>query len=86
MCIRDSLYTGQPAAYEEPGRKDGLLVLREGLKTPSAVQYVARAGHVSHYTGAYRILKVILSYDYLWIQIRDVYKRQYQKRGDAADQ
>lgn len=68
--LKEILYTGQPAAYEEPGRKDGLLVLREGLKTPSAVQYVARAGHVSHYTGAYRILKVILSYDYLWIQIR----------------
>ena len=38
--------------------------------TPSAVQYVARAGQISAYTGAYRILKVILSYDYLWIQIR----------------
>ncbi len=44
--------------------------LCEGLKTPSAVQYVARAGHISHYTGAYRILKVILSYEYLWIQVR----------------
>lgn len=44
--------------------------LKEGIMTPSAVQYVARAGHISNYTGAYRILKVILSYDYLWIQIR----------------
>ena len=44
--------------------------MKEGLKTPSAVQYVARAGHISHYTGAFRILKVILSYEYLWIQIR----------------
>ncbi|MDO4261117.1 MAG: insulinase family protein [Eubacteriales bacterium] len=43
---------------------------REGIKTPSAVQYVARAGHIGSYTGAYRILKVILSYDYLWIQVR----------------
>jgi hypothetical protein len=31
---------------------------------------VARAGHIRSYTGAYRILKVILSYDYLWIQVR----------------
>lgn len=45
-------------------------VKKEGIKTPSAVQYVARAGHINKYTGAYRILKVILSYDYLWIQIR----------------
>lgn len=43
---------------------------KEGIRTPSAVQYVARAGHIRHYTGAYRILKVILSYDYLWIQVR----------------
>lgn len=46
------------------------LVKREGIKTPSAVQYVARAGRIREYTGAYRVLKVILSYDYLWIQIR----------------
>ncbi len=45
-------------------------IKREGIKTPSAVQYVARAGRISEYTGAYRILKVILSYDYLWTQIR----------------
>ena len=43
---------------------------REGIKTPSAVQYVARAGHIKKYYGTYRILKVILSYDYLWIQVR----------------
>ena len=43
---------------------------REGIKTPSAVQYVERAGHIKKYHGTYRILKVILSYDYLWIQVR----------------
>ena len=43
---------------------------REGIKTPSAVQYVARAGHIKKYYGTYRILKVILSYDYLWINLR----------------
>lgn len=40
----------------------------------SQVQYVARAGnYVRHgfsYHGALRILKVIMGYDYLWINVR----------------
>jgi len=48
--------------------------LNEGLKTSSKVQYVARAGNFIDrgvdYTGALQILKVILSYDYLWQNIR----------------
>lgn len=46
----------------------------EGFKTSSKVQYVARAGNFidggAEYTGALQILKVILSYDYLWQNIR----------------
>ena len=46
----------------------------EGFKTASKVQYVARTGnfidHGASYTGALQILKVILSYDYLWQNIR----------------
>ncbi len=46
----------------------------EGFKNASQVQYVARAGNFcSHgftYTGALSILKVILNYDYLWLNIR----------------
>ncbi len=46
----------------------------EGFKTSSKVQYVARAGNFIDrgvdYTGALHILKVILSYDYLWQNIR----------------
>lgn len=46
----------------------------EAFKTASKVQYVARAGnfidHGASYTGALQILKVILSYDYLWQNIR----------------
>ncbi len=46
----------------------------EGFKTASKVQYVARAGNFidrgADYTGALQILKVILSYDYLWQNIR----------------
>lgn len=46
----------------------------EGFKTPSQVNYVARCGTYAgsgySYTGALRILKVIMSYDYLWIRLR----------------
>ena len=46
----------------------------EGFKTSSKVQYVARTGNFidggAAYTGALQILKVILSYDYLWQNIR----------------
>ena len=46
----------------------------EGFKTSSKVQYVARVGNFidggEEYTGALQILKVILSYDYLWQNVR----------------
>lgn len=46
----------------------------EGFKTSSKVQYVARTGNFidggAAYSGALHILKVILSYDYLWQNIR----------------
>ncbi len=46
----------------------------EGFTSSSKVNYVARcgtfAGSPYSYTGALRILKVMLSYDYLWINIR----------------
>lgn len=46
----------------------------EGYKTSSKVQYVSRAGNFKQegleYTGALRILKTILSYDYLWNNVR----------------
>lgn len=46
----------------------------EGFKTSSKVQYVARVGNFidegKEYTGALQILKVILSYDYLWQNVR----------------
>ena len=42
----------------------------EGFKTSGQVQYVAQTGNFKkkglEYTGALEILKVILSYDYLW--------------------
>lgn len=46
----------------------------EGFKTSSQVNYVARCGNFRKggfaYTGTLRILKVILSYDYLWTNLR----------------
>lgn len=46
----------------------------EGFKEASQVQYVSRGGNFIKdgfsYTGALRILKVILNYDYLWMNIR----------------
>ncbi len=47
---------------------------REGYKTGGQVQYVACAGnYIKHgykYTGALKVLKVIMGYDYLWINVR----------------
>lgn len=46
----------------------------EGFETSSQVQYVAMAGNYRKagfsYTGALRILKVIMGYEYLWTNIR----------------
>ena len=48
--------------------------IKEGYKTSGKVQYVACAGnflkHGFKYTGALRVLKVIMGYDYLWINVR----------------
>ncbi|MBP5385665.1 MAG: insulinase family protein [Lachnospiraceae bacterium] len=47
--------------------------VNEGFKTSSKVQYVAMAGSYSDagtYTGALRILKTLLGYDYLWNNVR----------------
>ena len=46
----------------------------EGFKTSGQVQYVAQTGNFrkqgQEYTGALEILKVVLSYDYLWMNLR----------------
>ena len=46
----------------------------EGLKTSAQIQYVCRAGNFRKaglpYTGALKVLRVIMSYDYLWNNIR----------------
>ena len=69
--LKNSLFTGEC--------EDTRCVLHcekknEGFKTASKVQYVAKTGNFidngASYTGALQILKVILSYDYLWQNIR----------------
>ncbi len=62
--------SAQPTALRE-------LICRkknEGFKTASQVQYVAQTGNFRNqgleYTGALSILKLILSYEYLWNNIR----------------
>ena len=64
-----------PVSYESRDKAVLQVVAKnEGFKTSSQVQYVARAGNFIDagytYTGALKILKVILSYDYLWINVR----------------
>lgn len=48
--------------------------LNEGFKSAMQVQYVARVGNFMkagyEYTGAMKVLKTILSYDYLWVNVR----------------
>lgn len=46
----------------------------EAFKTPAQIQYVARSGDFKlagyEYSGAMKILKTALSYDYFWINVR----------------
>lgn len=50
------------------------LAKNEGFKTAGKVQYVARAGAFRNknvpYHGSHKVLKTILSYDYLWNEVR----------------
>lgn len=67
----ESLPKGTPA--EEMGCY-ALGQQNEGFTDASAIQYVSRSGnfvkHGFQYTGALNILKMILSYDYLWNNVR----------------
>lgn len=62
----DAVRTGR--FLYEPEKKN------EGFMSAAQVQYVCRAGDFSKkglaYTGALKVLKVMLGYDYLWTQVR----------------
>lgn len=74
--FRSGLFAGggeqYPYAFEAGNRN-------EGYKTSSQVNYVARCGSFAgktvngkalEYTGALRVLKVIMNYEYLWMNLR----------------
>lgn len=64
---------GDKSAGEEPW-KLALGRRNEGFKTSAKIQYVARAGEFGPeglpYTGALSVLRTIMSYDYLWNNVR----------------
>lgn len=70
--MKDNLFTDEVSKVPfdiTPEKKN------EGLATSAQIQYVGRAGnfkskHDYPYTGALRVLKVILGYDYLWTNVR----------------
>ena len=69
--VKEALFTDeleQKAFSVEPAKKN------EGFMSASQVQYVCRAGNFIRkgfpYTGALRVLKVLMSYEYLWQEVR----------------
>jgi Zn-dependent M16 (insulinase) family peptidase len=69
--LKGKLYTDK---IEEEAFKFIPERLNEGFKTSSAVQYAAQSGNFNKefsYTGALKVLKVLLSYDYLWLNVRE---------------
>lgn len=76
--LEKELASLQEALYAKAEPKTACVIhcsqKNEGFKTSSKVQFVAQAGNFidegESYTGALQILKVIMSYEYLWINIR----------------
>ena len=77
--LRNALNDSKEDTSEQKDKAEARCILHcvkrnEGFKTSSKVQYVARTGNFidggAKYSGALQILKVILSYDYLWQNIR----------------
>lgn len=76
--LEDEIKSFKKVLYEDTkiGAKAAIVCEKknEGFMDASQVQYVSRAGNFVKrgysYTGALRILKVILGYDYLWINVR----------------
>lgn len=76
--IMDQIRTLKEKLYTVPVEKTGFVPhceqKNEGFETAGQVQYVAQTGNFCkaglEYTGALSILKVALSYEYLWLNIR----------------
>ena len=71
--LKENLYAGSSDAAGEKYRPE-LKKSNEGFLTASQVQYVCRAGNFITkglpYTGALRVLRVMMGYDYLWNNVR----------------
>ena len=69
--LGEVLYAGSVSGS---GFEPELSVKNEGFMTAGQVQYVCRAGNFIKkglpYTGALKVLKVMMGYDYLWNQVR----------------
>lgn len=70
--LRESTSERQFVGYDKVPLKPRCL--NEGFKAAIQIQYVARAGNYINagykYTGAMKVLRTILSYDYLWQNVR----------------
>ncbi len=70
-AFKENLYTEE---VEKATYVPSLEKKNEGFMTAGQVQYVCRAGNYRkkglEYTGALRVLKVIMGYEYLWTNIR----------------
>ncbi len=92
LMLREQLFVPEAESGERklpvfvPQKKN------EGFMDASQVQYVARAGNFAaqgySYHGALKILKVILGYDYLWVNVRVMggaygCMNGYMRNGDA---
>ena len=69
--LKGKLYTDQ---VEKSGYKPSAERKNEGLMTSAPVQYVCRAGNFHKkglpYRGSLKVLRVMMGYEYLWVNIR----------------
>ncbi|MDE6054388.1 MAG: insulinase family protein, partial [Lachnospiraceae bacterium] len=77
--IKDLVAPMKAKFFTEPVKKERFAIAttkkNEGFYTSAQIQYVCRAGNYMTgtdyvYTGALRVLRVMLRYDYLWLNVR----------------
>lgn len=72
--LLDPLPRHRDVLIPEPAWQLPPVEANEGFRTAGKVQYVARAGQFSDkgipYSGAFKVVKTILGYDYLWNEVR----------------
>ncbi len=72
--LLDGMDQSMGKALPEPLWKSSGIGMNEGFRTAGKVQYVARTGNFGEkgisYNGIFKVVKTILSYDYLWNEVR----------------